>query len=336
MNYKTYAEAKIANPDSEIVTTGKNWGGGKDFIGTFEAVITGSIGKHIIDDINWAICNPADYCSNLEDYLDAGFKLARGDWVVTIYGIADKVRSVSAMNSRDFNDYKRYILSAAALNGGCKIPAKAEQGTVYDNTAQQFEELASDKPVKPVFTQAMAQAGELPSMSTFSYPCVAVNIEASKPTALPKEDKLMKPVYTAEMHAKGELPPVGAECEALCMDATNSKHAWAKAKILMHHEGNECAVYCIDARVLRWADEFRLIPKTIKVNGFDVPAPMSEAPEFGARYFIVSPDEIEFFNLIDWEDDEYDYRWLSRGLCHTTKEAAIAHAKAMLGIAPNA
>ena len=140
MNYKTYAEAKIANPDSEIVTAGEKWGGGSEFIGIFEALALdgsvhgGELGSHEISDEAWVICNPADYCSSLKEFFDAGFELARGDLVVMLSGIADNVRSVSAMNDRDFNDYKRYILSAAALNGGCKIPAKAEQWSVYNNT----------------------------------------------------------------------------------------------------------------------------------------------------------------------------------------------------------
>ena len=136
MNYKTYAEAKIENPDSEIVTTGKDWDYEKETIGTFEVrVFDGDDdGAHIIGGEAWVICHPADHCSSLEDYFDAGFELVRGDWVVTLNGIADKVRSVSAMNSRDFNDGKRYILSVAELNGGCKIPAKAEQWTIYNNT----------------------------------------------------------------------------------------------------------------------------------------------------------------------------------------------------------
>ena len=135
MNYKTYAEAKIANPDSEIVTTGKNWGGGKDFIGTFEAVITGSIRKHIIDDISWAICNPADYCSSVKEFLEAGFKFYIDDIYTSIDGSAIVIDGIyDATNSVQSKDSERYILSAAALNGGCKIPAKAEQWTIYNNT----------------------------------------------------------------------------------------------------------------------------------------------------------------------------------------------------------
>ena len=95
-------------------------------------------------------------------------------------------------------------------------------------------------------------------------------------------------------------------------------------------------MYCIDAGVLRWADEFKPIIKTIKVNGFDVPAPMSEAPEHRQMVYLASSAHIDFNLDFTWQDDEAAVRWLSRGMIHSTKPAAIAHAKAMLGIDPNA
>ena len=39
MYYKTYAEAKIANPDCEIVTTGEKWNGEESLVGSFAAAI---------------------------------------------------------------------------------------------------------------------------------------------------------------------------------------------------------------------------------------------------------------------------------------------------------
>lgn len=135
MNYKTYAEAKIANPDSEIVTTGNNWSGGKDLLGTFEAVITGSISRHIIDDKSWVICNPADYCSSVGEFLKAGFVFSGGDFFTLANGEASEISEINEeTNKIMFGDEKRYILSAAALNGGCKIPVKAVQWTIYNNT----------------------------------------------------------------------------------------------------------------------------------------------------------------------------------------------------------
>lgn len=138
MSYKTYAEAKIANPDSEIVTTGKDWDYEKETIGTFEVrVFDGDDdGAHFIGDEAWVICNPADYCSTLKKFLEDGFKLVEGDIVMTINCSISVVKegAVDAWNFRGVNDNGFFILSAAVINGGCKIPANSEQWTIYNNT----------------------------------------------------------------------------------------------------------------------------------------------------------------------------------------------------------
>ena len=77
-------------------------------------------------------------------------------------------------------------------------------------------------------------------------------------------------------------------------------------------------------------------PKTIKVNGFDVPEPMRDAPDMYARYYIARPDGANYYDGDYWDDTYFDRRRLYRGLLHSTKEAAVAHAKAMLGIDPYA
>lgn len=131
MNYKTYAEAKIANPDREIVTTGKKWNGCDDAIGIFEKKMK----EHQMGDDAWVICNPADHCSSIKEFLEAGFKFAIGDiWLSgdNILVIVDLVDART--NKYQDADENRYILSAVALNGGCKIPAKPDAWTIYNNT----------------------------------------------------------------------------------------------------------------------------------------------------------------------------------------------------------
>lgn len=173
------------------------------------------------------------------------------------------------------------------------------------------------------------------SMQIFSCPCVAVNVEASKPSVSTKEDKPMRPVYTAEMHEKGERPQVGSE--VALRYKFDSKQIHIIGKVLyasMEHciidgEHKECHYKMCDYT-------YEPIPKTIKVNGFDVPAPMSESPEDGAEYFIPSISNDDFVDNYHFHGDSYDKRWLSKGIAHSTKKSAIAHAKAMLGIDPNA
>ena len=77
-------------------------------------------------------------------------------------------------------------------------------------------------------------------------------------------------------------------------------------------------------------------PKTIKVNGFDVPEPMREAPALGTYYYIAYPTYEAYYAGESWDYSVFDICWLHRGMLHSTKEAAVAHAKAMLGIDPYA
>jgi hypothetical protein len=82
--------------------------------------------------------------------------------------------------------------------------------------------------------------------------------------------------------------------------------------------------------------EFRRKQKTIKVNGFDVPEPVSKA------------DDQNAFGTVFWPDLTCEHLWncamplnteaklaVQRGIAHITQTHAIAHAKAMLGIDPN-
>lgn len=140
MNYKTYAEAKIANPDCEIVTTTFLHSNGASFEFLPVKYIDGyyrSQSDSRVPNVKegaWVIANHADYCSTLKEFLEAGLKLAEGDKFIGIGGYIVSVENADASNMRDDeDDYFRYILSAAALNGGCKIP-KTEPWTVYNNT----------------------------------------------------------------------------------------------------------------------------------------------------------------------------------------------------------
>lgn len=166
------------------------------------------------------------------------------------------------------------------------------------------------------------------SMPIFNCPCLAVNIEAIKPAVSPKEYKPMKPVYTAEMHAKGELPPVGSEVLFEGEKVLIQGYAKSGHPIFERENG------MVDSFVSH--SKFKPITKTIKVNGFDVPASISEAPEYEAKIFFPSISQDDFYDETYWQGAACDKLWLARGMLHSTKSAAIAHSKAMLGIDPNA
>lgn len=81
--------------------------------------------------------------------------------------------------------------------------------------------------------------------------------------------------------------------------------------------------------------EYRRKPKTIKVNGFEVPEPLKEMPERGDVWLAI-PHSESFAQHYCADCMRWKQIALDRGLLHSTKEAAVAHSKAMLGIDPGA
>jgi hypothetical protein len=86
-----------------------------------------------------------------------------------------------------------------------------------------------------------------------------------------------------------------------------------------------------------WLDdtEYRIKPKTININGFEVPEPVREPLERGRVYFIVSVTSVNSSDSCGyikhfWKDDQSDRYWLQAGLIHLTPEASIQHTKALL------
>ena len=81
-----------------------------------------------------------------------------------------------------------------------------------------------------------------------------------------------------------------------------------------------------------WLDylKYRLKPRTIRIGEIDVPEPMRSAPEAGSCYFFLALTGSGMVVESEWGGNWVDELSLSRGICHTTKEAAIAHAKALI------
>jgi hypothetical protein len=83
--------------------------------------------------------------------------------------------------------------------------------------------------------------------------------------------------------------------------------------------------------------EYRRKPRTININGYEVPKPLRDAPIKNSKYWIASitdadgSDSILNGSLeIRWDGDSSDLLWLKNGLCHSTKEAAELHSEALL------
>jgi len=79
-----------------------------------------------------------------------------------------------------------------------------------------------------------------------------------------------------------------------------------------------------------WNNEFeyRRKPRTININGIEVPEPMREVPKDGTKYYMPMCDREVDCSV--WQNSMSDNRWLSWGVCHLTREAAELHAKALL------
>lgn len=71
------------------------------------------------------------------------------------------------------------------------------------------------------------------------------------------------------------------------------------------------------------------IPKTLLINGHDVPEPMREKPEIGTEYWYVDAKLDNGASSFYWDNGRIDNLLLSHGICHLTRDNCIAHAKAL-------
>ena len=83
--------------------------------------------------------------------------------------------------------------------------------------------------------------------------------------------------------------------------------------------------------------EFILAPITHNLNGYDVPAPETEAPEGGVDYWVLDATEDDGVYKYEWEyyEERVDQNAIRNGLW-LSKEDAIANAKALRGENPYA
>lgn len=75
---------------------------------------------------------------------------------------------------------------------------------------------------------------------------------------------------------------------------------------------------------------FRKKPKTININGYEVPEPLREAPAGGTMYYYPSTSMAEVSYGCYHSGDNYENSLLKHGLIHLTREAAQLHLEALL------
>ena len=147
--YNTYQEAKIANPDSEIVTTGQDWQHGLNLKGKFERLVKSGPNSHVLDDSAWIKCNPADYCMSVEAFQANGYKLVDGDLYISIGGcvITYTEGYEFSVDREPSRNSERFILRAAALKQAeiDTAPNQVESLTLRETSAHETLEKAIDE-----------------------------------------------------------------------------------------------------------------------------------------------------------------------------------------------
>lgn len=83
---------------------------------------------------------------------------------------------------------------------------------------------------------------------------------------------------------------------------------------------------------LCYAYEYRIKPKTIRIGEYDVPEPMREMPALDTDYYIACITTSGLYGVATWVCDDHDIEWFNRGIVHSTKDAAVLHAKALLSL----
>lgn len=82
-------------------------------------------------------------------------------------------------------------------------------------------------------------------------------------------------------------------------------------------------------------NKFKFRVKEIRiVNGFEVSAPLSEMPHEDETYYLAGPIFNDWYCSYVNSNSQSDKRYFERKLMFSSKEDAIANAKAMCGIDP--
>lgn len=77
-------------------------------------------------------------------------------------------------------------------------------------------------------------------------------------------------------------------------------------------------------------NQYRRKPRTININGFEVPIPLSGRQKIGSCYWMpVLGCEFAICKM-EYRGQKHDADYVASGIAHSTKEAAELHAKALL------
>lgn len=88
----------------------------------------------------------------------------------------------------------------------------------------------------------------------------------------------------------------------------------------------------LDKKIQDRMDLLMAPPPMRSINGHEHPEPVREPLENGQRYWIplAEEDDLTYVDGYEWSGCQVDMTWLKRGLLHLTREAAEAHARAII------
>ena len=78
--------------------------------------------------------------------------------------------------------------------------------------------------------------------------------------------------------------------------------------------------------------EYRVKLKTIRIGEYDVPEPMREIPAWGTTYYVVDTVVPISPRKYTWVGDTSDISWFNIGILHSTRDAAVLHAQALISL----
>lgn len=148
----------------------------------------------------------------------------------------------------------------------------------------------------------------------------------------------MKPFNLEEAKA-GKLVCTrdGRKVRLLCFDAKSNNYPIVGLILSSWGNVEECktwtsegAYYIESVGSKETYNDLFMVEETIEINGYKVPEPETEDPDYGTTYFVVMLDKLDIVKAQNWDGCSYDKWVLDRGLVHLTKRAALKHAKALL------
>lgn len=84
-------------------------------------------------------------------------------------------------------------------------------------------------------------------------------------------------------------------------------------------------------------EKFRIRAPTINIGGVSVPKPLTEPPENETLCYMPSLASSDLYYIVYFDGNAKSCkRWLKMGIIHPTKDAAVAHAKALIAISGGA